>query len=844
MPEANPAALRHLDYSNRARRREYTAKRGRGVDFQLVARQRAAHAHKLQQQLMTVQVEDERLQLDAELAQYQEDSGVNLEVIGAPNAPLKLEPLDSPSQGIVLKNVRTIEVGRPDGTVAQATAATVFVRHGKLSYLFKRIAAYAAEAPRDHEPFVANIESIGLAAVTAFWTSRHPLPDLNADTWWEVWVRAGSSPAQRDAFVAAVIADAERLQMAVKPGRLTLPEHSVLLVKTTRQTLASAIVLLNFVSELRHPALTPAHFVEQTPTQQQAMVAALRARIVPVGEPATTAVCVLDTGVNRGHPLLADLLPEIHHDTVRQEWGRDDHHPSGHGTQMAGLAAYGDLTPHLAGNGPVRITHHLESVKILPRLGHNEPEHYGSITQQAMAQAEINAPGRQRVFSLAVTATDAPEYKETGKPSAWSAALDSYTAGYLEDDAPKRLVCVSAGNVRGLVQANQYPSLNELSSIEDPAQSWNALTIGAYTDREHVFDEHGNLMPDWTPLARKGGLCPESCTSVLWSGRESRAWPVKPDIVMEGGNRAADAGGFPSTFDSLSVLSTNSDIQQRLLMSFNATSAATALGANFAAIVQASYPTYWPETVRALMVHSADWTAEMVRGVNLHNKSDVAYVMRRFGFGVPNLGRALASARSRASLIAQDSLQPFEKRDSRVVTRDMMLYRLPWPKALLQQHAEAEVRLRVTLSYFIEPNPGSRIPNTKYRYAGCNLRFKVQTPTERMNNFIARVSDSITDEERAGYEAPEDIADGWTVGDLLRRRGSLHSDTWVGTAANLAQMEHLIVYPVNGWWKLRPQHKRYEQRIRYSLILTLETTGAAIDIYTPIQAAIPVAVVV
>jgi hypothetical protein len=48
-------------------------------------------------------------------------------------------------------------------------------------------------------------------------------------------------------------------------------------------------------------------------------------------------------------------------------------------------------------------------------------------------------------------------------------------------------------------------------------------------------------------------------------------------------------------------------------------------------------------------------------------------------------------------------------------------------------------------------------------------------------------------------------------------------------------MEHLIVFPVNGWWRLRTQHKRYNQRIRYSLVVTLETLGADLDIFTPIQ---------
>jgi hypothetical protein len=258
-----------------------------------------------------------------------------------------------------------------------------------------------------------------------------------------------------------------------------------------------------------------------------------------------------------------------------------------------------------------------------------------------------------------------------------------------------------------------------------------------------------------------------------------------------------------------------------------------------AAHIQAEYPKFWSETVRALMVHSAEWTPEMLRGVKKGHKGDIAHVLRRFGHGQPNLARALASARSRATLICQDSLQPFEKADGKLRTKDMMLYRLPWPKALLQTNGEVQVRLRITLSYFIEPNPGSRMVNSKYRYAGCNLRFLVQTATERsVENFIARVSDAITEDERDTYEKPDDTTDGWTLGDDLRRRGSIHADTWTGTAAQLAAMEHLIVFPVNGWWRLRAQHKKYNHRIRYALIISLETVGMELDVFNPIRAAI------
>lgn len=835
MPADNPAVLRHLDYSGRAKPKPYTAKGTGGAKFKRFEHQdRQAHAGKLRGELEQAQLESERLKVSQDLANYEDESGVPLVIRSAPGYPLKIESLDSPRYGVSLLSVRQ---------ETDMMVATVFVKHGKLCNLVKQVEAYSEAKTTvdkngkvkaaDRADLIANIESIGIAAIEAFWTSKHPLPDLDVATWWEVWVRVGSE-SQRNRHEKAVESEAERLGMLRKSGKLVLPEHTVYLIKTTRRTLASATVLLNFVSELRHPALTAEFFMEQTPSEQHQWAADLKSRLVlPPGD--APAVCVLDTGVNRGHPLLADLLNESDHDTVRAEWGKDDHYSNGHGTQMAGLAAYGDLTPMLESSGSLTLTHWLESVKVLPRFGSNEPEHYGLITQEAISIAEGNAGLRQRVFALAVTASDSPDFTELGKPTAWSAALDSHTSGAMDDDDTKRLVCVSGGNV-WLQNCGEYPAKNEITSLEDPAQSWNALTVGACTAMDIVTDHNGDIVTGATCIAPRGGLSPHSATSCLWTSKESLHWPLKPDVVFEGGNVAADVNGNREERDSLCLLTTNSDIQQRLFAPFWATSAATALAAKMAAQIQAEYPEFLPETVRALMIHSAGWTPEMLRGARPGNKGDIAHVLRRFGYGQPNLVRALASARSRATLICQDSLQPFEKTAGSLRTKDMMLYRLPWPKPLLQANSTVNVKLRVTLSYFIEPNPGSRMVNSKYRYAGCNLRFLVQTATEKsVDNFIARVSNAISDDERDAYEKPDDTTDGWTLGDDLRCRGSIHSDLWTGTAAQLAEMEHLIVFPVNGWWRLRAQHKKYNNRIRYSLVMSLETVGAELDIFTPIS---------
>ncbi len=59
--------------------------------------------------------------------------------------------------------------------------------------------------------------------------------------------------------------------------------------------------------------------------------------------------------------------------------------------------------------------------------------------------------------------------------------------------------------------------------------------------------------------------------------------------------------------------------------------------------------------------------------------------------------------------------ESFSKSRSDPKLNEMQLYQLPWPIEVLQQlQPELEVKLRITLSYFIEPNPGRRGYRRRY----------------------------------------------------------------------------------------------------------------------------------
>ena len=249
------------------------------------------------------------------------------------------------------------------------------------------------------------------------------------------------------------------------------------------------------------------------------------------------------------------------------------------------------------------------------------------------------------------------------------------------------------------------------------------------------------------------------------------------------------------------------------------------------------YPNLWPETVRALIVHSAEWTARMKQMFlpqrGSISKSDYEHLVRHCGFGVPDLNRALWSVSNSLTMVIESDLHPFGREGSNEPTlRDMNLHRLAWPLAELEALGETEVEMRVTLSYFIEPNPSERGFRLRYRYESHGLRFDVKRPLETEDDFRSRINAAARDEEEGTFGGGDDP--GWLIGKQKRHKGSLHSDIWRGSAVDLASRGVLAVYPALGWWKTRPRFERYERAARYALIVSIRSPEIDVDLYTAV----------
>ena len=375
------------------------------------------------------------------------------------------------------------------------------------------------------------------------------------------------------------------------------------------------------------------------------------------------------------------------------------------------------------------------------------------------------------------------------RPTSWSAALDQAASGAMVGDrddintiGPRRLFFVSGGNIPDTSDPDEISDIDEYP-VEDPAQAWNALTVGGFTEKTVIDPADG--FAAWTALAESGDLSPYSRISTDW---EHSRTPIKPELVFEAGNKALspEQNEILSGLDSLSLLTTNRDFHDQNLATFWATSPATAQAAGMAGTLAARFPSFWPETIRALMIHSAEWTAPMLKKLDTAtSKRQKIVLARHFGYGVPSLERALASAENDLVLLAQRELAPFHRvRETDQEGRSRLkgptfkqidYYDLPWPVKALEQLAEKPVALKVTLSYFIEPSPNWDASLVPQRYQSFGLRFDLKRANETEQAFYERVNNL----ERDGNPRAAAVQnEGWTFGSQSIAAGSIHCDVW------------------------------------------------------------------
>jgi hypothetical protein len=220
---------------------------------------------------------------------------------------------------------------------AERVTATVFVPDAQRDYYLRKIEAYRTEETPSgkpkNAPLVAAIEAVRLAAVRSLFTDSADLfPAPGQPVWWELWLRKETRPTLELA--------AQRLGIALRPHSVAFAEREVMVALAPVDLLARIVAHSDTVAELRIARDTPAFFVEIPSDDQRQWTEDALARLTPPAADAP-AVCLLDSGTTRRHPLIRPALDP----PDQQAW---DGAPSvedisgtwlGHGTEMSGIAA-------------------------------------------------------------------------------------------------------------------------------------------------------------------------------------------------------------------------------------------------------------------------------------------------------------------------------------------------------------------------------------------------------------------------------------------------------------------------------------------------------------------------
>lgn len=398
---------------------------------------------------------------------------------------------------------------------------------------------------------------------------------------------------------------------------------------------------------------------------------------------------------------------------------------------------------------------------------------------------------------------------EKFEASSWSSTIGQLAY----DNGDSRLIIVSSGNTDpgDYTQiCESYPDHNLAAKLQDPSQSLNALTVGAFTKKTLI--PPGPTHKNYEIVAGEGNISPHTTSGFLKK-------PIKPEIVLEGGNMAFDGTMPISDEATFTLTSLNNDFTSDYFRRTWGTSSATASASQLSALIWNEYPDLRAETIKGLIVHSTSYTDAMMK--SFPRREDRLSIC---GYGVPDLDLALNSMDDNATIVIEDSIQNGQNyRDAnnrKKVRRFAKFFKLPVPEdQLLNLEGDPNVELRITLSYNMEPSHYRR-----KTYNGLDLKWDIQGPQENVMEFKTRINKILRDE---GNEHRDDGKfRGWEISSQARSRGTVQADRWIGPASYLAGDKYVSIMPNLGWWDRRRDF--VEKSLNFTLIVSVKVPGEPI----------------
>lgn len=615
-----------------------------------------------------------------------------------------------------------------------------------------------------------------------------------------------------DHYQAEVLQDIDN----VDAESFGLPDSFTLRLRISGRGLQDLLLNFPYIFEVTEPddIETPQQIARQTREIESAV------QLEPPNDDAPV-VCVIDSGIQEEHLLIEHAIDKATSRCFLEGAAITDVgdyvRNGGHGTRVAGAVIHGNAVPT---SGSVPTDAWVQNARVLDAQCEMPIRMVPASVIQAVVRHFNGGERTTRVFNHSINSR-VPS--RTRRMSAWAAEIDAICH---ELDV---LVIQSAGNIRisdpppingvseHFAADRDYPEyLSENSCrIANPAQSLQALTVGSIA--------YGAIEADgWRTFAAQPGEPSGFSRSGLgiWDS-------IKPEVVEYGGDYLRTESNPPDVGIPECGNSAYPELVRSTMFGGPAlgrdivgTSFAAPKVARIAARLQRVLPNESCLLYRALIVQSAQWPS-WTNGLSKEQKRDV---IRRLGYGVPDVERATTNTEHRVTFLTES--------DRTIGPGDCHIYQVPIPAAIRGPAEDFDIRIDVTLSYSSAPR---RTRRSIRGYLATWVDWTNNRKGESLDAFLSRAMKSEDDvmqegEGQLGWAVHEKTI--WGIPGVKRSSGTVQKD-WAIVKSNALPEDLCIAVRGHKGWSNDP-----DSLATYSLVVTFEIVGKEVAIYEALRTAV------